>query len=553
MDIREAIRTQPLRRYQLLTITICFLLCMIDGFEILIMAFVAPHLKADWGLDPVQIGYLLSAGLIGTALGAFLLSPLADRLGRRRMTIACLTVITVGMALSSVAQGVADLVVFRAFAGLGIGGLVANLNILVSENSNDRRRGLTMGLYGAGLPAGVAVGGAISGLLIPAFTWRAPFVFGTVVTAVMLAVVIRSLPESIDYLVEKRPRGALPSYNAIAARLGYPAADRLPEPRAAAEVRGVSGGLFRGLMGARTLLLWVSYSCLMAAFYFANSWTPSLLGELTGDTGLGTTAGVLINVGGVLGALAFAVTTTVLRPRMVTSLLLVFGAAVYLLTAHTLHIVSVSMILCILLGMAANGGVAAYYAISPSVYPAAVRATGVGLMIGMGRLVSIVAPILTGYLMDAGWGAVGLYTLFGVVLLVAAAFAGALDRSYRGAARIRRPRTPGCPMSGRWPCGRSPRPPEAVGPPGRARAPDAGFEPTTSDPWVSPRLRGDAGGRGVGSRSPHSPAADRPPRYGPCVGGIGEIGMRRGSPAGRATDPAGPRRRADTAGCDQAR
>lgn len=445
MDIREAIRTQPMRQYQIQTIVICFLLCMVDGFEILIMAFVAPHLSDDWNLSSVEVGYLLSAGLIGTAVGAFALSPLADRYGRRPMTIACLVVITIGMALSTIAADPGQLIAFRAFAGLGIGGLVANLNILVSENSSDRRRGLALGLYGAGLPGGVALGGAISGVLISQFGWRSAFLFGTIVTAILLVVVIRAMPESIEFLVDKRPKNALAKYNAIAGKLGYEPAQELPEPVAAKNVRGVKGGLFAGIMRRRTIMLWIGYSCLMASFYFVNTWTPKLLTDATGDSGMGTTAGVLINVGGVIGALIFASLTLILRPRIVNTLLLLGGAIVFVAYANGFEIVALGMVLAVFVGLTANGGVAGFYAISPSVYPAAVRGTGVGLMIGIGRLVSIVAPIVTGYLLGAGWTPQGLYVLFGAVLVVAAVFMFGLDRSYRG--RSENPETPDAPAT----------------------------------------------------------------------------------------------------------
>lgn len=443
IDIREAIRTQPMRRFQINTIAICFLLCMVDGFEILIMAFVAPHLSEAWNLDSVEVGYLLSAGLIGMAIGAFFLSPLADRVGRRTMTIACLVLVTIGMGLSAVAGDLQQLIAFRAFAGLGIGGLVASLNILVSENSSEKRRGLTLGIYGAGLPAGVAIGGAISGVLIEQWGWRAPFVFGTVVTAILLLVVIRSLPESTEFLIDKRPKNALAKYNAIADKLGYDRSEVLPEPTSATEVRSVRGGLFAGIMGRRTVLLWLGYSCLMASFYFANTWTPKLLTDATGDAGKGTIAGVLINVGGVIGAILFAFLTLVVRPRMVNTLLMFGGAIVFAAYASGFEILALGMALSVLVGMAANGGVAGFYAISPSVYPAAVRGTGVGLMIGVGRLVSIVAPILTGYLLDGGWSPENLYYLFGGVLIVAGVFMFALDRTYRG--RSENPETPEAP------------------------------------------------------------------------------------------------------------
>lgn len=440
MDIRDAIRTQPMRRYQILTVAICFLLCMVDGFEILIMAFVAPTLAKTWHLNPVTIGYLLSAGLIGMAIGAFTLSPLADRFGRRKMTIVCLTVITIGMALSAAAVGPVDLMIYRAFAGLGIGGLVANLNILVAENSNDRRRGMTLGIYGAGLPAGVAVGGAISGILIPEFGWRSAFIFGTVITALLLLVVIRVMPESIEFLVDKRPPGALEKYNAIAAKLGYEQSDRLPEPLAKPDRRNVRGGVFSGLVGRRTALMWIGYSCLIASFYFVNSWTPKLLTDATGNPATGTRAGVLINVGGVLGALIFAGFTMVMRPRIANMLLLLIGLPVFAAFSAAFHQPYLGLAICVLIGIVANGGVAGFYAISPSVYPAAVRATGVGLMIGVGRLVSIVAPILTGYLLRGGWQASQLYVLFGAVMFIGGAFLFALDRTYRN--RSEDPETP---------------------------------------------------------------------------------------------------------------
>lgn len=439
MDVREAIRTQPMRRYQISTIAICLILSMIDGFEILVMAFVAPHLGKSWDIGSVEIGYLLSAGIIGTALGAVFISPLADRLGRRKLAIWCLAGITIGMALSACAVNVPQLIAFRAFAGLGIGGLVANLNVLVSEFSSDKRRGTALGIYGMGYPLGGAVGGAISGVLISVFDWRSAFVFGTVITAVMLVVVIKTLPESIEFLIEKRPAGALDQYNKIANNLGYEQSHELPAPIRATE-RVVRDGLFKGIMLWRTVFLWIGYSCLIAAFYFANTWTPKLLSDATGDSNMGVTAGVLVNVGGVVGSLLFAGLSMVLRPRIVTVLLMFGGVIAFIGYATGFHIVALAMTLAVLVGVFANGGLTGFYAISPNIYPAAARGTGVGWMIGCGRTVSIVAPILTGYLLDGGWTPENVYMMFGGVLVVAGIAALLLDATYRG--RSENPETP---------------------------------------------------------------------------------------------------------------
>lgn len=84
MDVREAIHTQPMKAFQIVAIAICLIITMIDGYEILVVAFVAPYLSKDWNIGPVEIGYLLSAGVFGMAAGAIFISPFADRIGRRR-------------------------------------------------------------------------------------------------------------------------------------------------------------------------------------------------------------------------------------------------------------------------------------------------------------------------------------------------------------------------------------------------------------------------------------------------------------------------------------
>jgi benzoate transport len=430
MDIREAIRTQPMRPFQVWIVSICVLLAMIDGYEVVAMPFTMPHLAKTWTLTPVEIGYLLSAGIFGMALGAAVISPLADRIGRRRHILACLAMITVGMALSSVAQNVTQLVAIRAFAGLFIGAVISSLNIMVSEYSSDRRRGTVMGLYGAGLPLGSALAGLVIVELVGAYGWRAPFAFGAVLTAAMFFAVLFSLPESIEYLVEKRPSGALEIYNHIGRRLGFAPAKELPAQQSHFGGQKPWRQIFQGVTGWRTACLWIGYAGLISAFYFANTWTAKLVADTSGQPDLGIRAGMLIQFGGVIGALLFATMALKLRPRLVTVLMLAVGASVFVLYATQIGNVSSALLLAALVGVFANGGLAAFYAISPPIYSTVVRGTGVGLMIGFGRGVAILAPVGIGYMLAAGWTPGVLYQFFGGVLVVSAFAALLLDRSY---------------------------------------------------------------------------------------------------------------------------
>ncbi len=445
MDVREAIRTQPMRRLQLMTIVICLVLCMIDGFEILVMAFVAPHLAKAWGLGPVEVGYLLSAGVFGMAVGAVFLSPLADRIGRRRHVILCLAFVTVGMALSYFATSVAQMVVYRAAAGLFIGALVASLNITASEYCSDKRRGVVMGVYGVGFPLGAALGGAASAALIANYGWASPFLFGAVLSGAMLILVLFALPESIEYLVEKRPPGALEQYNRIAVRLGYARAAALPAAASSAERQVAWRVVFSGTLGKRTACLWAAFALLTSAFYFANTWTAKLIADASGSPELGVQAGVLVPLGGGLGALLFAALSSVIRPRLATMWVMFGGAVAYVVYANNFSNLRLALPLAFVVGVFANGGIAAYYAISPSIYPAAVRAAGVGWMIGFGRLVAIATPVATGYLLAAGWKPAETYELFAVVLAIAGVACWLLHLTYRG--RSENPQTPEAPAN----------------------------------------------------------------------------------------------------------
>ncbi len=442
MTLRERLATQPMKPFQIRVVAICIILAFVDGFEVLVGAFTATAIARDFGLDAVQIGYFLSASTFGMAIGAVVISPLADRLGRRNHIMLCMALIVVGMVASAIAMNYVFLLVARAFAGLWIGALIPSLNILVSEYSSDARRGMAMGIYGIGLPAGSGTGGFITTFLIQAWDWRAAYWFGAILTGALLVFSFFALPESIHYLVEKRPKGALEKYNAIAAKLGYPKEDQLPPAHVSTATGNVMvSAIFRGIMGKRTALLWIGYGLLTASFYFGNQWTPRLVTQYLTETqvmspqaaqAFGNNAGVLVSFGGVVAALVFAWLATKIHPRLATAAVMFWGVIAYFLYANLFHIPALALILALGVGMAGNGGIVAWYAVSPPIYPTAARATGVGWMIGFGRTMGILAPIVAGYLLAAGLTPRTLYMIFGALFALAGIAAIMLHRTYAG-------------------------------------------------------------------------------------------------------------------------
>jgi benzoate transport len=420
MDVLTEFRRSPMTRFQLMAVVIALTLILIDGFDVAVMAYAAPSLSRVWGVDPVTLGFLLSASLFGMAAGSIFLTPLADKIGRRRLALVSLVIISIGMILSIFSANPAQLMTFRVITGLGVGGMMANLNVLVSEYSSDKRRGTIIGIYAAGYPIGATIGGLVAAPLIPQLGWHSVFVVGAVLTVLMLLVSWRWLPESLDYLVTRRPVDALPKVNGILAKMGHPAIAALPAVADVDKSQGAVAEIMSRPVRFRTLMLWIGYACLVAAYYFANTWIPKIVSSTSGDDSLGVTMGVIANAGGILGCFIFSALAIKFRSRPLLVGSLGAAAVAYLLFGAIFSNISVAIVVALFLGILTTAGIAGFYAVAPDVYTARARATGIGWMIGLGRLVSIVAPIVVGYLISGGMAPENIFYLFAIPLAASA-------------------------------------------------------------------------------------------------------------------------------------
>ena len=183
MNIRELIDNNPVKKLQVSVIGICCMLNILDGFDVLAIAFAAPPIADEWAIQPAALGLVFSAGLVGMALGAMFIAPLADRIGRRAMILIWIVAISVMMAVTGLSGSVPQLIAARALTGLGIGGMLASLTSMVAEYSPDRQRNLTIGLLQAGYPVGGTLGALIATWLLPEFGWRALFFAGATMGA----------------------------------------------------------------------------------------------------------------------------------------------------------------------------------------------------------------------------------------------------------------------------------------------------------------------------------------------------------------------------------
>jgi len=177
----ESINHSPMTAMQIAIITICVFLNALDGFDVLAISFAAPGIAEDWGINRGALGFVLSMELIGMGVGSLLLGDIADRFGRRPVTLTCLSIMTLGMYCASLSQNLPQLSIIRFITGIGIGGLLASINATAAEFSNMKRRNMAIAILGAGYPLGGILGGMVASSLLKEFDWRAVFIFGSLV------------------------------------------------------------------------------------------------------------------------------------------------------------------------------------------------------------------------------------------------------------------------------------------------------------------------------------------------------------------------------------
>lgn len=419
MNLRDSIDQRPMSAYQWLVVGLCGLLNALDGYDVLSMAFTGSAVSQEFGLTGSKLGVLLSAGLVGMAVGSLVIGPLADRYGRRPLLIVSLIINGVGMGLSSMVSSHWELAAYRVLTGIGVGGILACTAVIASEYANNKRRGIAISVFTAGYGVGATLGGLGAAQLIPMFGWRSVFLVGAICTVVVLGLVIALLPESVDYLATGRhPRSAQIAAS-VARKLGIDDAPALPTVTQSTQKQS-PGGVLSTRYRSQSLLLWASWFVVMFGFYFANTWTPALLVESGMTQQQGILGGIMLTVGGTFGALLYGTLTSRWSEKAVLIVFVILQSAALVLFITTTSVPAVAFSAGVVVGMLVNGCIAGMYTLSPMTYEPALRATGVGWGIGVGRVGAILAPLTVGALLDRGWSPVLLYVAVAAVGLLAA-------------------------------------------------------------------------------------------------------------------------------------
>jgi benzoate transport len=400
---REILDTQPMSRLQIAAVAITIGLNALDGFDVLSISFASPGIAKEWGIDRAALGIVLSMELLGMAVGSIFLGGLADKIGRRPTMLGCLAVMALGMFMCTTADNTTQLSLWRVLTGLGIGGMLAAINAVAAEFSNAKNRAVSMALMVIGYPLGAVIGGSVAAVLLKNGDWRLVFEFGALITFAFIPLVWFFVPESVDYLSQRRPAGALERINAILRRFGHTTIASLPAVTAHAAKQSVTDILKPGLI-ATTLLLTLAYSAHVVTFYFILKWVPKIVTDMGFQASAAASVLVWANVGGALGGAIFGIIAKrmgLLGPTIFT--LFASCVAVVLFGRGQADLTALSIgVFCT--GLFTNSAIVGLYSLFADAFPTHVRATGTGFAIGAGRGGAALAPILAGYLFQWGYG-----------------------------------------------------------------------------------------------------------------------------------------------------
>lgn len=414
---KNLIDNSPMSTFQIIIVAICFVLNMNDGIDVLVVSFSGSDITKEWGLSKTEMGYVFSAGLAGMMAGAFLLAPLGDKLGRRKVFLISLTFITSGMLLVFFCTSYTQLLLLRFLTGLGIGGILPTMAATASEFSNNKNRDFNVGLVQAGWPVGAIFTGFFCAYAIPEFGWRFAFLFAGGISLLMLIGVFIYMTDSLEFLTKKQPENAQQKINDLLTKMGHDGIKALPQKpteQTAAPIKELFEPAYRN----STFKVWVAIFFGFLTLYTLMSWVPNIAKEAGLPFEMATYVGIALNAGAAIGtaSMGWVAGRLGLKKTVLSFMLLAF--AVMLIYGNFTLNTAMIFVMIFFIGIFVQGGFNGMYPTISRVYPTEIRTTGVGFSIGVGRMGAILGPTLFGILSDAGLSIQMLFSLFSLPLLV---------------------------------------------------------------------------------------------------------------------------------------
>lgn len=434
IDVSQLLDERGMTRFNIGLVVFTFFIVLFDGYDITAMGFAAPSLIKAWHIsNQAVLGPVLGASVIGMLFGAPIFGMVGDKFGRRVAIIASIFIFGVFSLSSVLATSLSHLFALRLLAGIGIGGVMPNVVSLTGEFAPRSHRAtmiivmFTGVAFGGGLPGPVAAG------LVPKYGWQALFVVGGLIPMVVGIICIFALPESIKFLALKEHRKA--EALRLLKRL-RPDKTFSPDTKFVIrdEGRQASGLSPKHLFGEGlawiTPLLWILFMANLMGYFFLMSWTPVLLTSIHMPLAKAALATSLFQIGGAVGGWVLARPMDKYGLTPMTVLFAVSIPAVGLIGYLGGMSEPLLMIIEFFAGFCVLGLQFGLNATSALIYPTSFRSVGSGWAFGVGRIGSILGPVIGGILIATHMSVQNLYMWAALPFLIGTIACFILARLY---------------------------------------------------------------------------------------------------------------------------
>jgi AAHS family 4-hydroxybenzoate transporter-like MFS transporter len=403
-DVSAFIDGRKLTAFNYRLIVLSWLITFFDGLDMMMISYTAPYIAETMTLDRTMLGNVFSAGLFGMMLGGFGFAYLGDLIGRRVSVIVAAFSFGVLTLLTGFAQNYEQLLWFRFFDGLAIGGMLPLAWALNIEYVPKRMRATVVTMIMVGYSAGTTFAGPLTNWLAPQFGWQGVYFAGGAATLLCAAALYFNLPESIRFLTAQRRKQQeiaciikrLDPAAPVNAETEFVLSD---EPAYKKSFR--VSQLFAGRLALLTPLIWIGYTVSTLTVYLHASWGPIILENL--DVGRQTAAWV--SSAAALAGAAAGLSLMRFTDRIGPFAILAFPLAslpVLLFMGVAPMPTTLFLVVNVLVVALISGGHYGILSIASIYYPTAIRANGGGWASSVAKIGGVAGPILGGAFLSSG-------------------------------------------------------------------------------------------------------------------------------------------------------
>ncbi len=420
VNVNTVIDREKMSSLQKRVLILGFLLFFCDGLDTGIIGFVAPALIDDWGISKAQLAPVLSAALIGMAIGSFTSGPISDRFGRKKVILGAALIFSIFTILCGLSTSANELMFYRFLTGIGLGAAMPNISTIVSEYMPFKRKAFFTSIAGCGFMLGISSGGILSAYLLESLGWSNVIIVGGIIPLALLLILFFKLPESAQYLIKNnrqdKAREILERINGREFNKDIIFVNSTSED--VEDKKPVKTVLTQYLL--TSIFLWMTCFMSLLVFYLLVSWLPTILKTANFNTQQFSLIAATFQWGGVIGGATIGWYMDKINATKVVRYAYFFAFILFLVCGFFSQNILLLGIFITILGGLLGGAQGSLLPLAAMSYPSFCRGVGVAWMQGIGRTGAIIGAFFGSLVFSFNLNLSEIFYILSIPALVAA-------------------------------------------------------------------------------------------------------------------------------------